>query len=851
MVKVVLRSTVAAVALMAGLSHIAAAAPITSNWTPGNAGNWSGSVVADGINWTHSSAPATTTSPSNTGGDTFTVNIDNGGGAASTVNLNADVTIDQLNVSSGDTLNLNNSSDLTFVNGTTLTNNGNINLNSSGALTRLNFSGATTLTGAGTITLGNDSSNQISQAGGGAVITHGANHTIRGAGNLLGNNGGLDNAGAIIADQSTALILDPGLLPVNNTGTLGAQSGGQLTLNGGTFNNAGGVISADGAGSVVNLSSSAVVVNGGTLTTTNFGQIRSVANGALLNGVATTAGTNIVLDNSHDLRITNGLANNGTINLNSTAALTDVFFQGTQTLTGTGEIVMGQNGGNRVIVNANATVLTLDADQTIRGAGQILANSGGFINEGQILQQGAVALIIDPGSPDVDGNGANFVNNNVLRSEGTGGLTLNGAVYQNNTTIESTGGGDIRLASSSTEIRGGSLTASGGGVIRSVGNGAVLDSVTITGGTSLVLDNAEDIRFRATTANNVNDGTINLNSTGGLTDVFFQGTQTLTGTGEIVIGQNGGNRVIVNANATVLTLDADQTIRGAGQILANSGGFVNQGAIIADSASDVMRIDAGTNFSNLGTLRATGAAGFDVDGGAAFTQAGGLVDIRAGSRIDMTARDYVQTGGHTQVDGTLRTQGIGTNVIVQGGTFGGTGLVDFDGTGVHALNNTGGMITAGASPGTLTIQDGNFVQGSGGTFEFELDGFVAGVGHDLLNIVNGDADMGGDLSIVADQLFASTLSIGDQFEVVRLDQLGTFIDGDLVNGADVFDNIFINLGGLDFIQLFIGNSLFIEVAQADVLPPGVDPIPEPESLVLMMLGLTAIFWMRRRRVTLH
>jgi hypothetical protein len=170
---------------------------------------------------------------------------------------------------------------------------------------------------------------------------------------------------------------------------------------------------------------------------------------------------------------------------------------------------------------------------------------------------------------------------------------------------------------------------------------------------------------------------------------------------------------------------------------------------------------------------------------------------------------------------------------------------------VHALNNTGGMITAGASPGTLTIQDGSFVQGAGGTFEFELDGFVAGVGHDLLNIVNGDADLGGDLSIVADQLFASTLNIGDQFEVVRLDQLGTFIDGDLVNGADLFDNIIINLGGLNFTQLFIGNSLFIEVTQANVQPPGVDPIPEPESIILMMLGLTALLWMRRRRVTIH
>ena len=65
------------------------------------------------------------------------------------------------------------------------------------------------------------------------------------------------------------------------------------------------------------------------------------------------------------------------------------------------------------------------------------------------------------------------------------------------------------------------------------------------------------------------------------------------------------------------------------------------------------------------------------------------------------------------------------------------------------------------------------------------------------------------------------------------------------------NNILFNMMGLDFIQLFIGNSLFIEVAQADVLPPGVAPTPEPESVVLIVLGLTAISLMCRRRVTLH
>ena len=75
-----------------------------------------------------------------------------------------------------------------------------------------------------------------------------------------------------------------------------------------------------------------------------------------------------------------------------------------------------------------------------------------------------------------------------------------------------------------------------------------LNSVTIATGTSLVLGNNEDIRFRSTTANNVNNGKISVNSLGNQTDVIFDGTQTLDGSGEIVMGAtNTSNRVVVRS----------------------------------------------------------------------------------------------------------------------------------------------------------------------------------------------------------------------------------------------------------------------------------------------------------------
>ena len=75
-----------------------------------------------------------------------------------------------------------------------------------------------------------------------------------------------------------------------------------------------------------------------------------------------------------------------------------------------------------------------------------------------------------------------------------------------------------------------------------------LNSVTIATGTSLVLGNNEYIRFRSTTANNVNNGKISVNSLGNQTDVIFDGTQTLDGSGEIVMGAtNTSNRVVIRS----------------------------------------------------------------------------------------------------------------------------------------------------------------------------------------------------------------------------------------------------------------------------------------------------------------
>ena len=112
------------------------------------------------------------------------------------MDLNLNVTIDSLQVVGTNTLNLNNNTNLGFVGGATVSNNGNIELNSTGGSTAINFAGNGTISGSGVITLGNNLNNRIYQSLGGGII----GHIIRGAGNVLAGTGGMDNAGTIIAD---------------------------------------------------------------------------------------------------------------------------------------------------------------------------------------------------------------------------------------------------------------------------------------------------------------------------------------------------------------------------------------------------------------------------------------------------------------------------------------------------------------------------------------------------------------------------------------------------------------------------------------------------------------------------
>ena len=307
--------------IAAGLAAVlcCASAPpalaVDFTWDNTAGGNWS-----DPNNWTPGGGPPTTLGN--------TAHIDNDALNNVTVFLDINAAINSLTVDLSDTLSFNDGFDLNVNSGTFL-NNGQIDLNSSGSLTDLLIGGSITLGGSGEIVMGNNANNRI-LASTSQIVTHASTHTIRGAGQLLSDLGGMINDGTITAIGSTALTINPATQGFTNTGTMQAMGTGGFVFDGtgggiDTFTNTGQIIDIL-AGSKLDLINNAVV-SGGTLAVTGSGVINPLGvGGVILEGVTITdtdtASATVVQGDDQLVTIVTGLTNDGKWEMNSTGSAT-------------------------------------------------------------------------------------------------------------------------------------------------------------------------------------------------------------------------------------------------------------------------------------------------------------------------------------------------------------------------------------------------------------------------------------------------------------------------------------------------------------------------------------------------
>ena len=681
-------------------------------------------------------------------------------------------------LSTGTTLDLANDFIVNFGAGT-ITNNGTINMQSSGSGTWIQINGAVTLSGTGNINMSNNGGNLIFAEGGPATLTN--NQTIQGAGGI-GNGTALTfvNNGTVDATQATALIINTSA-PITNAGTLEATAGGTLELNG-TITNTGALIEASGTGSTVLLDN--VNITGGTLTSTSGGIFQSgETSGATPSLTSVTLSTGTIFDLPNDYVVNFGagtITNNGTINMQSSGSGTWILVAGSTTLAGSGTVNMTNNASNEIFGGG-----TLTNNETIQGGGTIGNNNLTLINTKTIDATGTITL---------DPNGGT-TNTGTLEATAGGTLILDDAINNTGGTILATGTGST-VELSSVSITGGTLTSSSGGVFESVltsGSTPSLTNVTISAGTILNTPNDDVITFDAGTI--TNKGTINLESSGSGTWIQINGAVTLAGTGKVVMSANANNAILGTG-----TLTNDSTIEGEGNI--GNGQIVvnNEGTIEANETGthtpSTLFIDTTTGgfTNNVGTKQGT-----------LSVSTKNTIDIE-GAFNNYNSSTGELTGGIYKVTGTLEfnagTLGIVTNdanITLTSATGKILNTNESDASALSGFNDN-------ASGGTFTVDSttfttgGNFTNsgtlgvGSGAKFAVGASGADS-----LTNFNSGTSTLTGGTYILTGTGQIQFNNGGDASDIVTNDAKITLA------GVDTTKSNFIDQTGANALANFAAN----------------------------------------------
>ena len=471
------------------------------------------------------------------------------------------------------------------------------------------------------------------------------------------------------------------------------------------------------------------------------------------------------------------------------------------------------------MTNPNAYLRLLNAN-TVNGAITMATTSHGLdiYNTNDSLTLSATGSLTGFGNVYQDGSGGFLINNGLVNANVSGktlALTQTNTTNNSGGTLEATNGGTLNL--NNTTVNKGTLSATGGGTLNIGGqltsfatgsavnlNGAGgtvnINSATLLGtingasGTTLVFGGVN--AFNATTV------TANLDlSTNNTTRILMQGANTVTG--NISLGTSGANTGLdIYSTNDALTINGSLT--GFGNVYQDgSGGFlVNNGLVSANVSGKTLSLGQ-SNFATTGATQVT-----------------------KGATLNVTSTSFTQTAGLTQVDGVLNL--VNAPLALKGGVLDGSGTINGN------VVNTGGTVSPGDSPGTLTIA-GNYTQGSGGALDIEFTNSL----HDLLN-VTGLATTGGLLDVnFLDSAY--TGGVGSQF---------AFLDyGTLAAGSG--SNFGFTVTGHNGFTYTVVNDSKNSMLDLQVLTVGAPAVPEASTTVslglLLALGLGGLAVAAKRR----
>ena len=595
------------------------------------------------------------------------------------------------------------------------------------------------LKGGGTVELGGNLGSQITGPAG-ALLTI-ENQTVSGRGSVGTDTLQIHNSanGIILANNGT-MTLNAGSLGVTNAGVVRASgTGNVLVIDDTDIDNANGVIESQSGGNVTTTSSTSIT--GGLLD----GDGQFVMQSPLLTNV-TNAATNVLVPNSHDLRLSGTFNNLGQVQVTHTnlSNPTSVAVQsGGAVLDGGGTITLS---GNVAQINgASGAVLTIQ-NQTIQGRGQIGADLIEIVNEENGLIDATTGTIT------FDNGGSGAINRGRMRASAGGTLRIEGTTLNNTDgSIESQLGGTVNFFGST--ITGGLLEGDG---LFNVEWPLFVDVTTTA--TNMRVNNARDLLISGS-FNNAGNIAMLRSSGGDPTSIDLPvGDATISGGGTIDLGAANWGTNITGIAGAVLTID-DQTITGGGAFNTFGDDMIE---IVTTAHAKIISTEgitidpfgpASNTFVNNGLLRASNELGSTFLTITHDTLNNGAMSADAGSSI--TANTLETTAG---------------SLLAGGGTIQSTGHLSIAGT-----------VAPGNSPGTLRLNANGPIQfGSSADVQIEIAGASD---HDLLILnAGGDLTLDGTLSISAIDGYVPTPT--DVFSVLSLSvPNGSSILGSFVNSS--------------------------------------------------------------------
>jgi hypothetical protein len=230
-------------------------------------------------------------------------------------------------------------------------------------------------------------------------------------------------------------------------------------------------------------------------------------------------------------------------------------------------------------------------------------------------------------------------------------------------------------------------------------------------------------------------------------------------------GFNGNGNPFTNMGTFTVTAAAS----GGTNLDRSSGGMTNAAAGTFQISGQASFNGSGP-FSNQGTIQIVGGANmpaFTNEGTVVLNQSGTSPFLNTGT---LTNAGTITTSGASanasSLNGTVDQTGASAQTIVPAGTklalnnalLLKAGTLSGGGTLQGSVNNSGGTVLPGSSPGTLTVS-GDYTQGAGGTLEAELEGAGAGQ-FDRLS-VGGNANLDGTVSLLPSAGYAASAVTGD------------------------------------------------------------------------------------------